>query len=68
MTKNEALEAMKQGKKLTHKNFTGDEWVTTGVIGYRFEDNCQCDKLDFWRYRHDDSWSTGWSIFNDKGE
>jgi len=64
MTKEEAIKAMAEGKKLTHTNFTSNEWVTEGSLGYEFEDGCRCDQIDFWQWRDDSNWDNGWSIFN----
>lgn len=64
MTKAEALEAMKAGRKLTHISFCGSEWVARLSAGlYEFEDGCVCRPQEFWRGRTGDSWQSGWSIF-----
>lgn len=68
MTKDEAIKAMGEGKKLTHKNFTDNEWVTEISGNYEFEDGCRCIQIEFWRFRHGSNWDRNWSIFNDKGE
>jgi hypothetical protein len=30
---------------------------------YEFEDGSLCDFSEFWRFRLDDSWGCGWSVF-----
>lgn len=39
MTKEEAIRAMSEGKKVRHRYFSKDEWVTINSSGlYEFED------------------------------
>lgn len=39
MTKEEAIKAMSEGKKVRHRYFSRDEWVTMNSAGlYEFED------------------------------
>jgi len=68
MDKAEALKALQHGKKLTHRWFTSEEWIES-VDGrastYRFEDGCICNDAEFWKFRSDESWDNGWSIFNE---
>jgi hypothetical protein len=63
MTKSEALKAMFDGEKVTHRNFTPDEWMCKSDIGYKFEDGCLCSYEEFWQFRDDDSWEDGWKIY-----
>ena len=64
MTKQEAIQAMNEGKKVTHQHFTDDEWMKLAAPGlYEFEDGYEWPSLSFWEDRKDDSWETGWSIF-----
>jgi hypothetical protein len=63
MTDNEAIAAMFQGKKVTHKSFAKDAWMKLEGIVYEFQDGCLCDFSEFWRFKLDDSWGCGWSIF-----
>lgn len=63
MTKQEAIEAMKAGKKVTHVYFTDEEWITMegNVIidenGYHFDPDL------FWFDRKSEAFNTGWSEF-----
>ena len=63
MTDNEAIAAMFQGKKVTHRSFTKGEWMKIEGSIYEFEDGCLCDFSEFWIFRNDESWSCDWSIF-----
>jgi len=64
MTKLEALEAMNKGKKVTHKSFTKEEWITkTYGYNYLLEDGVVCSFSEFWRWRTEPCWDNDWSIF-----
>lgn len=67
MTKLEAIEQMKAGHKLTHRNFTDDEWITSNKSGtiFIFEDGVECSTQEFWRWRTHKSWDSDWEIFQD---
>ena len=64
MTKEEAIEKMKQGNSLTHPLFTDEESVSSNPSGtvLIFEDGCQCVPEQFWKYRTDKYWETDWEI------
>lgn len=64
MTKKEAIEAMKQGKRVTHICFTPNEYIIENSYkNFEFEDGCICSNDMFWMYRKEDIWLTGWSIW-----
>jgi len=63
MTKAEALGAMSMGHRVTHDYFTSNEWKKLDGGHYEFEDGCRCTPSEFWRWRDDLAWETGWSIF-----
>lgn len=66
MTKEEAIQAMKEGKKLTHRYFTSKEWVTMKEDGsYLFEDGVSCSALEFWTLRGQEGFNIDWEIFQD---
>lgn len=49
MTKEEAIRAMSEGKKVRHRYFSKDEWVTINSSGlYEFEDGVKVDSSLFW--------------------
>ena len=63
MTKEEAIKAMKQGQRVTHKYFSPNEWVTINKSGeYLFEDGYTISEQQFWKLRSSNEWETGWSI------
>lgn len=62
MNKQEAIEALKQGKKLTHRYFTPDEWITLDGDMMVMEDGATIDASIFWKDR--ENWSDdGWSEY-----
>lgn len=66
MTKEEAIELMKKGVKMTHDFFTPTEWVSIGKNGkYVFEDGVECNHDEFWQYRQNEYWKDGWIVFKD---
>jgi hypothetical protein len=64
MTKQEAIEAMRAGKKVTHEWFTPDEWMTMQGGLIHLEDGVKCPPSEFWRWRTDSSWNDGYSLYN----
>ena len=62
MTKREALQAIKNGVKVTHSHFAVDGWVKKVDSLYEFEDGSQCTEPEFWGTRFDSSWLEGWEI------
>jgi len=61
MTKEDAIELMKQGVKMTHAYFTPEEWVYIGKNGqYVLEDGVECHRQEFWQWRQAESWKDGW--------
>ena len=63
MTKQEAIIAMQNGIKLTHKNFSSDEWIREKIGMYEFEDGCLCDFEEFWQFRQGSAWEKDWEVF-----
>lgn len=61
MTKEEAIRAMSEGKKVRHRYFSKDEWVTSSGL-YEFEDGVKVDSSLFWMDRQDSYWNDGWSL------
>lgn len=65
MTKQDAKDAMKKGKKVSHRYFLPDEWMKSSSDGeiYTFEDGVTetCD--EFWLRRNGvHQWDTDWQI------
>ena len=63
MNKQEAIEAMKEGKRVTSQYFTRDEWMTMEHGRIFFEDGCVCWPREFWCSRDDKSWDNGYSLW-----
>src|SRR5688500_4584541 len=68
MNKQEAIQAMKQGKKITHTSFGDDEWMTSSSDGRQItlEDAVKLYEGEFWHFRQGSSWEDGYSLFKDK--
>lgn len=66
MTQQEAIAAMKQGKKVTHRYFSSDEWVTLQNGKLVTEDGCIHNWTMFWTIRSSEYWETDWSLFETK--
>lgn len=72
MTKTEAITEMLKGKKVTHLNFTPEEWVTikgkmenSNQYKYLLEDGVECSEMEFWKWRLEDTWYDGWELFEE---
>lgn len=68
MTKQEAIEEMKKGKKITHRHFTKKEWLKSNQDGtiYMLEDGVECSSQEFWRWRISEDWSDGYFFYVDR--
>ena len=64
MTKDEAIQAMDRGETVTHNTFTPDEWMRKRHMVYEFEDGVTCPAEDFWMFRKEEWWNTGWKIYS----
>jgi len=64
MTKQEAIKAMSEGKKVTHRHFSSNEWVTIDGNQILLEDGVKCSTYEFWKWRTDPSWDSDWDIFD----
>jgi len=62
MTKKDAIKAMDNGVTVSHANFSRDEWVKRTCHLFEFEDGILCTEREFWQWRSDGSWDTGWSL------
>lgn len=59
MSRQEAIEAMKRGEKVTHRFFEPHEWITIEGHGIRFTQG-------FWPDRTGNEWETDWEIYKRK--
>jgi hypothetical protein len=66
MTRFEAAQALKEGKKLTHRYFSPNEWVMGIHDGYYLlEDGVQCTAAEFWKWRQKPMFDDDWEIFRE---
>jgi len=63
MTKDEAIQEMKKGVKITHTYFASDEWMTMKGNKIVLEDGVKCWPEEFWTYRTDKGWLDGFEIY-----
>jgi hypothetical protein len=64
MTKEEAINAMRQGKKVTHQYFSKEEYIFFGEDGnIHTEDNASTSLFTFFYYRPEVAWATDWEIY-----
>ena len=65
MTKQEAIEQMEKGVKITHPYFQPDEWMTMKKGKIFLEDGVKCYPREFWVYRTEGDWNDGYSVFTE---
>jgi len=65
MTKEEAIQAMKEGRKVRHGHFGEEEYMISNLSGtrYSFEDGNTCSKEEFWKYRSEESFDNDWELY-----
>lgn len=63
MTKTEAIQATKEGKKVTHRYFSNDEYLYRDNSGILRTEEGYPVKPEFWSYRTDASWDSDWSVY-----
>jgi hypothetical protein len=64
MTKDEAFEALENGKKITHRLFDPDEWMTMDFGLIVFEDGINCTEEEFFKFRQGKQWEDGYELFH----
>ena len=62
MTKGNAIKAMKKGKRVTHRFFSDDEWITIMADKETIVDENDTKHFTFWVYREGSAWQEDWSI------
>lgn len=65
-SKDEAIKLMQQGEKITHFTFTDNEWMTMKDGKVHLEDGVQCSPSEFWRWRTNEYWDSGYSIYKEE--
>ena len=63
MTKQTAIQAMQDGAKVRHENFSPDEWMKMEGNEIVLEDGVRCTPDEFWIHRQGEDWQDGWSIY-----
>lgn len=64
MSKEEAIQTMKEGKKVTHRFFASDEWMTIENGNLLLEDGVHISLEDFFNFRSDSLWEDGYELYN----
>ncbi|MDR2274492.1 MAG: hypothetical protein LBF27_26535 [Sphingobacterium sp.] len=63
MNKEEALQFMKDGSKISHEYFQSHEWMTIRDGKILLEDGVKCSVEDFFAYRTSSDWEEGYCFF-----
>ena len=63
MTRDEAIKAMREGKKVTHKYFSREEWATQDHGLILLEDGYKCLPAEFWWDRKSEMFENDWDIW-----
>lgn len=65
MNKDDAIRAMYDGKRVTHRWFSSHEWMTIDAKKkkFKFEDGYSVSFDAFWILRDDFSWQDGWKLY-----
>lgn len=64
-SKEDALQLMISGHKVSHRFFTSDEYIHMVAQNIFTEDGYDCGTVseDFWKRKDSDSWEKDWSVF-----
>ena len=65
MTKDEAVQAMKDGHKVSHRSFVGGEWISLDGNRITTEESYSFPLKIFMRIRNGREWQTDWSIYDE---
>lgn len=66
MSKEDAIQELISGRKLTHAYFSPNEWMKrNNSIEYEFEDGVKVEPNDFWELRTGNGWEKDWELFKD---
>lgn len=66
MNKYEAINAMREGKKVTHRFFVDGEYITMDGNFIVDEAGNKFSQLDFWKDRIQEAWENDWEIVQEK--
>lgn len=62
MTRQEAIAAMREGKKVRHLYFSEEEWITMENGEIVTEEGYSANADEFWYYRRHENFNDNWSI------
>lgn len=62
LTKEEAIKAMREGHKVSHKLFFIIEWITMKDNKIVFDDGTSVSQFSFWYNRNSSKWNDGYYI------
>jgi len=64
-SKEDALQHMINGHKVSHRFFTNDEYIHMIAQNIFTEDGCDCGTVSefFWTSKHTEEWQKNWRIF-----
>jgi hypothetical protein len=65
MTKEQAIQAMKDNHKVTHRYFGEEEWIIERNGKYIDEQGLVIDQSEFWKYRQAEWYDDGWDIWGE---
>ena len=65
MTRQEAIKAMREGKKVTHRWFSPEEWATQEHGLIVLEDGVKCSPSLFWLDRRTSDWDNDWELWTE---
>lgn len=68
MNQQEAIQAMREGKKVTHTYFPPEEWVSMEGNKIVLEDGVRCAPSEFWKWRTEASFENGWELWKTREE
>lgn len=65
MNRSEAMQALREGKKITHVYFTDGEFVYLEEGKVMYEDGASSSVEFFWSIRENELWDKGWKIYEE---
>lgn len=70
MTKEEAIQAMKEGKKVTHRYFSENEWILYDYDTLKIltEEGYRHNPIEFWSFRQGPEWEQDWELWSEPGD
>jgi len=69
MSREEAIQAMKQGERITHRYFSDDEFIyMDDPLEIKDESGYAFPAWLFWSHRNTEQWNDGFDLFNTNKE